>query len=85
MTYHEDRARLSRGQDAAIHDIRNPNQVVVWIHNFDQRRAQALENTKQGRLNIERERRCQAPPQMLAEDSAKVVLEENVRLRAEVA
>jgi len=82
---HQDREQLSSRQVAAIYDIRNPNQVVVWRRNFDQGGAQALENRKQGRLNMKPERSCQAPPPMVATDSAQALLEENERLRAEVA
>ena len=32
---HQDRERLSSRQVAAIYDIRNPNQVVVWRRAFD--------------------------------------------------
>ena len=33
------REQLSSRQVAAIYDIRNPNQVVVWRRNFDQNGA----------------------------------------------
>jgi transposase len=82
---HQDREQLSSRQVAAIYDTRNPNQVMVWRRNFDQRGAEALENRKQGRLNMKPERSCQAPPPMVATDSAQTLLEENERLRAEVA
>ena len=33
---HQDREQLSSRQVAAIYDIRNPNQLVVWRRNFDE-------------------------------------------------
>ena len=33
---HQDREQLSSRRVAAIYDIRNPNQVVVWRRNLDQ-------------------------------------------------
>jgi len=43
---HQDREQLLSRQVAAIYDIRNPNQVVVWRRNFNQGGAEALENKK---------------------------------------
>ena len=40
---HQNREQLSSRQVAAIYDIRNPNQVVVWRRNLDQGRLQARE------------------------------------------
>ena len=58
---HQDREQLLSRQVAAFYDIRNPKQVVVWRRNLDQGGAEALENGKQGRLNMKPERSCQAP------------------------
>ena len=33
---HQDREQLSNRQVAAVYDIRNPNQIVVWRRNLDQ-------------------------------------------------
>ena len=44
---HQDHEQLSSRQVAAIYDIRNPNQVVVWRRNLDQGRLQALQNEKE--------------------------------------
>jgi transposase len=41
---HQDQEKLSSRQVATIHDIRNPNQVVVWRRNFDQGRCEAPSN-----------------------------------------
>ena len=46
---HQEREQLSSRQVAAIYDIRNPNQVVVWRRNLDQGRLQALQNEKEER------------------------------------
>ncbi|MDB5743288.1 MAG: transposase family protein [Polaromonas sp.] len=82
---HQDRAQLSSRQVAAVYDIRNPNQVVVWRRNLDEGGVQALGNSKQGRTNMKPKRRCPAPPATVITDSAQALREENERLRAEVA
>jgi len=38
----QDREQLSSRQVAAVYDIRNPNQVVVWRRNLDQGGVKAL-------------------------------------------
>lgn len=81
---HQDREQLSSRQVAAIYDIRNPNQVVVWRRNLDQGGVEALDR-KQGRPNMKPEPACPAPSSMVATDSAQALREENERLRAEVA
>ena len=42
---HQDRERLSSRRVAAIYDIRNPNQVVVWRRDLAEGDAQDLGNT----------------------------------------
>lgn len=46
---HQDRELLSSRQVAAIYDIRNPNQVVVWRRVLDDGGVAALERRKQTR------------------------------------
>jgi transposase len=82
---HQDREQLSSRQVAAVYDIRNPNQVVVWRRNLDEGGVAALGNRKQGRPTMKPERRCPAPPSTAITDSAQALREENERLRAEVA
>ena len=41
---HQDREQLSSRQVAAIYDIRNPNQVVVWRRQLDTAGVAALES-----------------------------------------
>ncbi|MDR6155587.1 transposase [Acidovorax delafieldii] len=82
---HQDREQLSSRQVAAIYDIRNPNQVVVWRRNLDQGRLQAIENEKVERPKMKLEGRCAAPSNKVAADAAQTLREENERLRAEVA
>ena len=82
---HQDREQLSNRQVAAIYDIRNPNQVVVWRRNLDEGGGEAFGNSKQGRPNMKPERRCPAPPTTVITESAQALREENERLRAEVA
>jgi len=82
---HQDREQLSSRQVAAIYDIRNPNQVVVWRRNLDEGGVEALGSRKQGRPTMKPERRCPAPPDAVVTDSAQALREENQRLRAEVA
>lgn len=81
---HQDRERLSSRQVAAVYNIRNPNQVVVWRRNLDQGVVQDCESSKQGHPTMRLERRCPAPPSKLTADP-QALLEENQRLRAEVA
>jgi len=82
---HQDREQLSSRQVSAVYDIRNPNQVVVWRRNLDQGDVQALNTRKQERSNMKPERRCLAPSNMIATDSAQALRQENEQLRAEVA
>ena len=81
---HQDRERLSSRRIAAIYDIRNPNQVVVWRRDFGAGGPQALGNNMP---NPDRkpERRCSETPRKAIPDTADALREENERLRAEVA
>ena len=81
---HQDRERLSSRQVAAIYNIRNPNQLVVWRRNLGQSVMQAVENSKKGHPTMKPKRRCPTPPSTATADS-HALLEENQRLRAEVA
>ena len=49
---HQDREQLSSRQVAAVYDIRNPTQAVVWRRNLDGGGVEALGNRKQGRPDI---------------------------------
>lgn len=82
---HQDREQLSCRQVAAVYDIRNPNQVVVWRRNLQEGGLLALGSTKQGHPNMKPEPRSPALPDTVTADSAQALLEENKRLRAEVA
>lgn len=82
---HQDREQLSSRQVAAVYDIRNPNQVVVWRRNLQEGGLPALGSTKQGHPNMKPEQRSPALPGAVTADSAQALLEENKRLRAEVA
>jgi transposase len=83
---HQDREQLSSHQVAAVYDIRNANQVVVWRRHLEDGGVEALENRKQGRPTMKPERRYPAPPEaVVVTDSAQTLREENERLRAEVA
>ena len=82
---HQDREQLSSRQVAAVYDIRNPNQVVVWRRKLDEGGVDALESRKRGRPSMKSERRRPAPPSTAATDSEQALREENERLRAEVA
>jgi transposase len=82
---HQDRELLSSRQVAAIYDIRNPNQVVVWRRAVDEGGVAALERKKQAhRMKAEK------PNPELQQDtdsvsSHRVMRDEIERLRAEVA
>ena len=82
---HQDREQLSSRQVAAVYDIRNPNQVVVWRRNLQDGGLPALGSTKQDHPTMKPERRPPALPGTVTADSAQALLEENKRLRAEVA
>ncbi|WP_373566762.1 helix-turn-helix domain-containing protein [Methyloversatilis sp. XJ19-49] len=45
---HQDHEQLSSRQVAAIYDIRNPTQVVVWRRKLDEGGVEALGNREQG-------------------------------------
>ncbi len=81
---HQDRERLSSRRVAAIYDIRNPNQVVVWRRSLAEGGVQALRNNMTTPMK-KRERRSPEPPRTVIQDSADALREENERLRAEVA
>jgi transposase len=85
---HQDRDRLSSRRVAAIYDIRNPNQVVVWRRNLAEDDAQALRNTMpkpDTKPDTKTERHCSDTSPKAIPDSADALREENERLRAEVA
>jgi len=44
---HQDREQLSNRQVAAVYDIRNPNQVVVWRRQLDEVGTEAFRITEQ--------------------------------------
>jgi transposase len=82
---HQDREQLSSRQVAAIYDIRNPNQVVVWRRILDEGGVAALESKKQCRPDMKSTRSRPEPSSTAPPDSAHSLREENERLRAEVA
>ena len=82
---HQDREQLSSRQVAAVYDIRNPNQVVVWRRNLQEGGLPALGSTKQGHPTMKPERRSPALPGTVTADSVQIPREENESLRAEVA
>ena len=82
---HQDREQLSSRQVAAIYDIRNPNQIVVWRRNLDQGRLQARESGNEEQPKMKPKRRSAAPSSTVVADAEKTLREENDRLRAEVA
>lgn len=70
---HQDREQLSSRQVAAVYDIRNPNQVVVWRRNLDQGGVGALGSGRQELSNMNQERWRPAPPSSLSTDSAQAL------------
>ena len=82
---HQDREQLSSRQVAALYDIRNPNQVVVWRRNLNQGRLQARESGKEEQPKMKPKRRSAEPLSTVVADAEKTLREENDRLRAEVA
>ena len=82
---HKDRDQLSSRQVAAVYDIRNPNQVVVWRRDLQEGGLPAFGNTKQGHPNMKPERHLPALPGTVTTDSAQALLEQDKQLDAEVA
>ena len=82
---HQDREQLSSRRVAAVYDIRNSNQVVVWRRNLNEGGVQALGSRKQGRPTMKPERHGSAPPGKVITDAEQALREENERLRTEVA
>jgi transposase len=81
---HQDREHLSSRQVAAIYDIRNSNQVVVWRRAVDDGGVAALDRPRPGRSMKAEKPHPQTPdPDSLR--SYRAVCEEVERLRAEVA
>jgi len=82
---HQDREQLSSRQVAAIYDIRNPNQVVVWRLKLNQVGVESFGSSKRERFKMKPELPCPRLSNMIATDSTQALREENERLRAEVA
>ena len=81
---HQDREQLSSRQVAAIYDIRNPNQLVVWRRALDDGGVAALEDRRQARP-MKTEKPNPEPPEADCASSHRALREEIERLRAEVA
>ncbi len=82
---HQNREQLSSRQVAAIYDIRNPNQVVVWRRKLDTTGVAALESKQQGRPDMKPKRCRPVSPDTVTADPTRDLRDENERLRAEVA
>lgn len=82
---HQGREQLSSRQVAAIYDIRNPNQVVVWRRQLDTTGVAALESKQRGRPNMKSTRCLPVSPGTVTTASTRELREENERLRGEVA
>lgn len=81
---HQDRDQLSSRQVAAIYDIRNPNQVVVWRRVLDGGGVAALED-KRRTPPMKPRKPSSEPPDPDSACSSHALREEVERLRAEVA
>ena len=81
---HQDRELLSSRQVAAIYDIRNPNQVVVWRRALEDGGAAALESKRPARP-MKAEKLDPEPPGTEGPSSHHALREEVEELRAEVA
>jgi transposase len=81
---HQDREQLSSRQVAAIYDIRNPNQVVVWRRALDDGGVTALQRGRPARP-MKTEKPNPEPTDTDGASSHRALREEVERLRAEVA
>jgi transposase len=81
---HQDRDRLSSRQVAAIYDIRNPNQVVVWRRAFDGGGVAALGGGRKANF-MKADKSNSELPDTDSAGSNRALREEVERLRAEVA
>ena len=81
---HQDPDQLSSRQVAAIYDIRNPHQVVVWRCKLDTFGVAALESKKRARPMMKPMRCRPVPPSTVTTDWTNALREKNDRLRAEV-
>lgn len=81
---HQDREQLSSRRVAAIYDIRNPNQIVVWRRALEEGGVAALESTRQARP-MKAEKPDPELPDADSPSSHRALREEVERLRAEVA
>ena len=81
---HQDREMLSSRKVAAIYDIRNPNQVVVWRRDLDDGGVEALERGKKAHP-MKAEKPNPEPHDTDSAGSQRALREEIERLRAEVA
>lgn len=81
---HQDREQLSSRQVAAIYDIRNPNQVVVWRRALDDGGITALQGRRLARP-MKTEKRNPEPPDIDGASLHRALRDEIERLRAEVA
>jgi transposase len=81
---HQDREHLSSRQVAAIYDIRNPNQVVVWRRALDDGGVAAFETRRPVRL-MKANNPDPEPDDSGSPSSHRALRDEVERLRAEVA
>ena len=81
---HQDREKLSSRQVAAIYDIRNPNQVVVWRRTLDEDGIVAFESRRRA-SSMKPEEPSPEQPDPEDPDSDRALRDEVERLRAEVA
>lgn len=81
---HQDREQLSSRQVAAIYDIRNPNQVVVWRRTLHEGDAAMQGNGQQADPELKEQRPAVGTGTEPLNDPNSL-REENERLRAEVA
>lgn len=82
---HQDRDHLSSRQAAAIYDIRDPNQVVVWHSNLDTLGVVAFESRKRRIFHMKPTQFGPEPLSTVTPDAKSALREQNDGLPAEVA
>ena len=73
VLFHQDREQLSSRLVAAVYDIRNPNQVVIWRRKLYEGGVEAFGIWEQEHSSMKNEQRSLVPPNAVITDSAQAL------------